>query len=365
MLKKRQMSGVFDWFRKPEKRPAQFQVPAGIPVDVDIYGVFGVSPTASLEEIRRAYREQARKFHPDLNPDDPVAARMFKQLTDFYGILEDTEKRTAYDRARAAFLQQAPPAAAPEGTPRPPTSRTMIPVQPPAGTPFEEAAPYGYRPEQPIRQAPATRPSAGWWETMYGPAAEQGPPPEAFFGHFAPSPVTAPPPRPLQPPPSPPAQFFAPPSGPPAVPQRFVAPGQLSIAIPSEAELPNAQEVAQLIYYTWPLDQIWNIVRADRNSASFRQSGLMQVDQVAGFENGPGVEIELAQVLGIPTWFVQQFMSQGREGFEALWNWIFSPMFRRVTEAMDLLKPSDIRGKFGLDTDQMGRRVDLMYSERP
>jgi hypothetical protein len=359
------MSGVFDWFRKPEKRPAQFQVPAGIPVDVDIYGIFGVSPTASLEEIRRAYREQARKFHPDLNPDDPVAARMFKQLTDYYGILEDTEKRAAYDRARAAFQQQAPPTAAQEGTPRPPTSRTMIPVQPPAGTPFEEAAPYGYRPQQPIRQAPAARAPAAYWETMFGPATEQGPPPEAFFGHFAPSPTVAMPPRPLQ---QPPPQSYAapprPPVGPPAVPQGFVTPGQLPIAIPSEAELPNAQEVAQLIYYTWPLDEIWNIVRADRNSASFRQSGLMQVDQVAGF--GPeSVEFEVGQALGIPTWFVQQFMSHGRAGFEALWNWIFSPMFRRVTEAMDILKPSDIRGRFGLDTDQMGRRVDLVYSERP
>lgn len=361
MLKKRQMSGVFDWFRKErQQRAPQLQVPAGIPANVDIYAIFGVSPRASIEEIRRAFRDQARKFHPDLNPNDPVAAQMFKQLTDYYSVIEDTERRAAYDRARAALLQQAP-----QGAPPPaPAGRTMIPIAPPTGTtPPEGTAAYGYRPAQPVVPQ-ARRAPAGYWETMFGPATEQAPPPEAFFGHFAPSPTAAPPPRPLQPPPPP--QFYAPPPAAPPVapPAGFIPGAQLPIAVPSEAQLPNAQEVAQMIYYTWPLDEIWNIVRAERNSASFRQSGIMQVDQVSGF--GPeSIEFELGEALGIPSWFIQQFMSQGRAGFEALWNLIFEPMFRRVTEAMNLLKPQDIRGRFGLDTDQRGNRVDLLYSERP
>ncbi len=58
------------------------------------------------EEIKRAYRKLAVKFHPDKNPDDPHAEEKFKELGEAYDVLMDADKRAAYDRfGHAAFAQ--------------------------------------------------------------------------------------------------------------------------------------------------------------------------------------------------------------------------------------------------------------------
>jgi hypothetical protein len=62
----------------------------------DYYSILGVPPTASLEEIRLAYRRQARVFHPDLNTD-PEAEIRFKEINEAYDVLANAEKRRAYD----------------------------------------------------------------------------------------------------------------------------------------------------------------------------------------------------------------------------------------------------------------------------
>lgn len=64
----------------------------------DYYEVLGVSREASEDEIRRAYRQQALKHHPDRNPGDTSAEARFKEATEAYSILNDREKRAAYDR---------------------------------------------------------------------------------------------------------------------------------------------------------------------------------------------------------------------------------------------------------------------------
>jgi molecular chaperone DnaJ len=70
----------------------------------DYYNVLGVERTAAAEEIKRAYRKLAVKFHPDKNPDDPHAEEKFKELGEAYDVLMDPEKRAAYDRfGHAAF----------------------------------------------------------------------------------------------------------------------------------------------------------------------------------------------------------------------------------------------------------------------
>src|SRR5690349_19971597 len=72
----------------------------------DYYEVLEVTRTASNDEIKRAYRKLAVKFHPDKNPDDPHAEEKFKELGEAYDVLMDGDKRAAYDRfGHAAFEQ--------------------------------------------------------------------------------------------------------------------------------------------------------------------------------------------------------------------------------------------------------------------
>lgn len=72
----------------------------------DYYEVLSVERNASGDEIKRAYRKLAVKFHPDKNPDDPHAEEQFKELGEAYDVLIDEQKRAAYDRyGHAAFAQ--------------------------------------------------------------------------------------------------------------------------------------------------------------------------------------------------------------------------------------------------------------------
>src|SRR6058998_3558809 len=72
----------------------------------DYYEVLGIAQNAAEEEIKRAYRKLAVKFHPDKNPDDPHAEEKFKEIGEAYDVLSDPEKRAAYDRfGHAAFAQ--------------------------------------------------------------------------------------------------------------------------------------------------------------------------------------------------------------------------------------------------------------------
>ena len=64
----------------------------------DYYEVLGVSKTASDDEIKKAYRKLAMKYHPDRNPDNAQAEEKFKEAAEAYDILSNDEKRARYDR---------------------------------------------------------------------------------------------------------------------------------------------------------------------------------------------------------------------------------------------------------------------------
>ena len=72
--------------------------------DRDYYKILGVSRDASAEDIKKAYRRLAMKFHPDRNPDDPSAKSKFEEVGEAYAVLSDSQKRAAYDRFGKAGL---------------------------------------------------------------------------------------------------------------------------------------------------------------------------------------------------------------------------------------------------------------------
>jgi len=64
----------------------------------DYYEVLGVNRDASEEDLKKAYRRLAMKWHPDRNPDNPKSEDHFKEAKEAYEILTDTQKRAAYDQ---------------------------------------------------------------------------------------------------------------------------------------------------------------------------------------------------------------------------------------------------------------------------
>ena len=64
----------------------------------DYYEVLGINRNASADEIKSAFRKLSKKYHPDLNPDDPTAEDKFKEINEAYQVLSNPEKKQRYDQ---------------------------------------------------------------------------------------------------------------------------------------------------------------------------------------------------------------------------------------------------------------------------
>jgi molecular chaperone DnaJ len=75
----------------------------------DYYSVLGVAPSATPDELKKAFRSLALKFHPDRNPDDPSAERRFREIAEAWQVLGDAEERRRYDRMGPLYRPDGKP----------------------------------------------------------------------------------------------------------------------------------------------------------------------------------------------------------------------------------------------------------------
>jgi DnaJ-class molecular chaperone len=90
-------------FPLPQARNSTGKIRSPHPMADDYYKTLGLKRTASDDEIQKAYRQLARKYHPDMNPDDDTAKKKFQEVQAAFDVLHDEKKRAMYDRYGSNF----------------------------------------------------------------------------------------------------------------------------------------------------------------------------------------------------------------------------------------------------------------------
>ena len=75
---------------------------------MDFYIILGIERAANVSDIKRAYKRLARRFHPDINPGDRMAAAQFRQIAEAYETLSDPDRRRQYDARGHANAAESP-----------------------------------------------------------------------------------------------------------------------------------------------------------------------------------------------------------------------------------------------------------------
>ena len=106
----------------------------------DYYKILGVEKSTSADDIKKAYRKLARKYHPDINPGNKSAEAKFKEINEAYEVLSDADKRRKYDTLGPDWQEQFGPSTAPRGA----RTRTRTYAGAPGDIPYNFEDPTGF-----------------------------------------------------------------------------------------------------------------------------------------------------------------------------------------------------------------------------
>lgn len=319
------MSGIMDWWRKLSSFTECRARPAGPPppTNIDLYDVLRITPGASHDEIKQAFRSLALMFHPDRNPDDPVAAKRYVEITTAYAILGDEVQRAAYDRLRAKVAPPPPP---------PSSNYGIVPRE------EEEAV---QEPKKEVAKTPLPKPvsNISLWEVLCSKGEEET---EQTFEMFTPK--TPRPPKI----PSAENQFD------------WMTPSHKRVPLTPGVDIPPPNELFYFIEHEWPLEWVWDIARNGRHTQEFYKTKAIAIDALGGAGDNPA-EWDLAELFGIPTRQVDEFVRH--RGRQAFFGEILFPILDQVTQIMGKLKPVDLPGQFFAHWDSAGKVMLLIYAE--
>lgn len=304
---KPELGGFLEWLRSPFEKP-QAPPPERPTLGIDYYALLGVSPGASTDEIRSAFRRLGAIYHPDRNPGDSVSFDKFKEISKAHDILSNPDTRSAYD----SFLASMP--------------KPFYPV--PYVKPEEQRVPKSPREETPSKRAPETP----LWKVMFGPPSEEKEEPAAdIFASVKKSGEGA-------------SSFW----------------GESSPGVFDESvDLPIDDDIKTALQ-TWPLDWVAEVAHAERSAPEFRRAGGVIIDAIAGKSGAP--EEDLSELFDIDFQEIDEYARA--RGRDALWKEVLDPFLKRVGEVLTSIKPKDLPGRFIFEMDPQSELVNLIYEER-
>lgn len=309
------MSGVFDfWKKKPQGGAEAPRSSARVPTGVDLYAILDVSPSASEEEIRRAYRKVAAKYHPDRHPGNAEIYQKFLDATKAHDILTNETLRAKYDQATRASAPKQ----------RFPYPSTYIETE-------EEARRRGPGTVPKPKEEPTPQEPKAPWDIMFEESSDRIPPIYTAFPESEEPDEKTP------------------------MPWDVLFPRQISI------NMPPRQKILYTIQDRLPLKDIWNFIRSHREDPKFQISKTLVVGPLAGTGDNPA-EQDLAELTGASFDEIATYVEE--KGLARAWRNVIGPLAEQAVLAIEYLKPAEIPGYLYMDWDPTGKMLELLYTER-